>query len=283
MSGGIVPLVRAGDEARFGGKAVQLGAGLRQQLPVPDGIAVAWEVVDAIAEHDAAARAACLDAVAALAPSRLAVRSSAVGEDSAGASFAGQHLTTLAVHSADAVIEAIVATWQSGRAPGALAYREKRGIAAAPRVAVVIQKMVDAECAGVLFTKDPVTGADHRVIEAAWGLGESVVSGLVDPDRYRVRRGGEVIEATAGDKHVAVQPSADGGTVEQPLDDERRTAHCLDTARLRALDALASACERTFGGTSAHDIEWAFDGETVYLLQRRPVTTRPSQGLGIGD
>ena len=146
------------------------------------------------------------------------------------------------------------------------------GVAGDPRVAIVVQFMIDAECAGVMFTRDPVTGADERVIEAAWGLGESVVGGLVDPDRYRVRRGGEVVETIVGDKHIAVRTTPAGETMEEPVDEVRRRTACLGLERLRALDALASSCERAFPGSAAHDIEWAFENERLYLQQRRAVT-----------
>jgi len=269
----IVPLAAAGAEEHFGGKAAQLAHALNNGLPVPDGVAVAWSTVSRLIDGDVHAHEACAKALAALAGRALAVRSSAVGEDSAAASFAGQHMTRLGIRSVETGLDALRAVWTSGQHPGALAYRERMGIAGAPRVGVVIQIMVDSECAGVLFTQDPITGADHRVIEAAWGLGESVVSGLVDPDRYRVRRGGEVLEAIAGDKHVAIRHTGDGQTEECPTDAADRDRLCLNQSRLGALDDLASSCERVFGGESAHDLEWAFDRERLYLLQRRAVTS----------
>ena len=268
----IVPLAEAAAEEHFGGKAAQLAHALKNGLPVPDGVAVAWSTVSRLIEGDVHAHDVCAQAFVALAGRALAVRSSAVGEDSATASFAGQHITRLGIRSVETGLDALRAVWTSGQDPGALAYRERMGITGAPRVGVVIQMMVDSECAGVLFTRDPVTGADHRVIEAAWGLGESVVSGLVDPDRYRVRRGGQVLEAITGDKHVAIRHTADGQTEECPTDAADREALCLDEYRLRALDDLASSCERVFGGEGAHDLEWAFDRERLYLLQRRAVT-----------
>src|SRR4051812_26598634 len=111
MSDGIVPLIDTGDESQFGGKAVQLGVALRHRLPVPRGVALSWEAVDAVVAGDASARVRCTAIFSELAATRVAVRSSAVGEDSAGASFAGQHLTTLGVTSAAAMLDAIAATW----------------------------------------------------------------------------------------------------------------------------------------------------------------------------
>jgi pyruvate,water dikinase len=268
----VVPLEEAHDETRFGGKAAQLAAALGRGLPVPGGVALAWDFVDRIAAGDGDACDECMGTFAELGTRPVAVRSSAVGEDSAAASFAGQHLTRLGVGSEKALADALLAVWESGRTLSALAYRRKLGLAAEPRIGIVIQYMVAAECAGVMFTKDPVTGDDVRVIEAAWGLGESVVAGLVDPDRYRLRRGGEIVETVIGDKHVAVRADAAGHTHEAPVGEDLRRVACLDRERLCALDMLASACERVFAGGAAHDIEWAFEGERLYLLQRRAVT-----------
>jgi pyruvate,water dikinase len=141
-------------------------------------------------------------------------------------------------------------------------------------VAVVVQRMVNPETAGVLFTRNPVSGADERVVEASWGLGESVVAGLVTPDRWRFRRGGEIVDHAPGDKDLEILPG-EGGTEERPVDPARARRACLEEFHLRALEELASRCESHFEGPS--DLEWAFaretEGpETLYLLQRRPVT-----------
>src|SRR5262245_52879967 len=271
MTDEIVPLARAGDEASFGGKAVQLGIAARGGLPVPSGFALNWRTVDRLASGEAGDEPALASVLRQLG-SPVAVRSSAVGEDSAGASFAGQHLTRLGVRSTAALVDAVRATWQSGRSDGALAYRRKLGLDPEPRVAVVVQRMVEADCAGVMFTRDPMTGADVRVIEAAWGLGESVVSGLIDPDRYTVNRGGVVAAAAIGDKHVAVRIASDGTTSEEPVDVMLRQSRCLDDGQLRLLDDLATRCDAVFGPTP-HDIEWAFEAGQLYLLQRRLITS----------
>jgi pyruvate, water dikinase len=244
----ICALADADSESRFGGKAAQLGAATRAGFRVPYGIALDWEVAALIARRDGEAQRRCRDACADLGGALLAVRSSAIGEDSAGASFAGQHLTRLNVAPAD-VIDAVIAVCESARAAGALAYRRQLGVAGEPRMGVVIQRMVDAACAGVMFTRDPVTRADVRIIEAVPGLGEPLVSGEIDPDRYRGRRGGPfVVEALAG------------------------AARCLDDGQLAALDALADECDRVFGDGEGHDIEWAFDRDALYLVQRRAIT-----------
>jgi pyruvate,water dikinase len=200
----------------------------------------------------------------------VAVRSSAVGEDGARVSFAGQHLTRLGVTRDDALVEAVTEVWQSGRSEAAVAYRARLGVSGEPEIAVVVQQMVDAECAGVMFTKNPVDGSDERVIEGAWGLGEAVVSGLVEPDRYRLARGGAVIEESIGEKDLAVRLRPGGDTEEVEVTAEQRRRPCLDARRLHQLEALAARCESAFDGP--HDIEWAFMGDRLFLLQRRAVT-----------
>lgn len=192
------------DESQFGGKAVGLGAALRAGLPVPEGMALPELLVAAVAAGDPAA-AAGLSRVRDSLPGPLAVRSSCVGEDSAAATFAGQHLTRLNVRSLDQLIEAVAAVWRSGCSESALAYRRKLGLEGAPRMGAVVQRLLDPEVSGVLFTRHPVTGADERVIEATWGLGEAVVQGLVIPDSYRLSPGGEVLERSPGSKPVTIR------------------------------------------------------------------------------
>lgn len=269
----ITGLADAVDAGIFGGKAVQLGAALRAGLPVPAGYALPPDVVEAVA-RDAAGAIAALERVS----SELdvtAVRSSALDEDSAGASFAGAHLSVLAVSGLDAITAAVRAVHTSGQQAGAQNYRARLGLECTARMAVVIQRLVDADMAGVLFTRNPVTGADERVIEASWGLGEAVVSGLVTPDRYRVARGGEPLERRLGDKDVAIRPTSDpraeDRTEEVPVGSSKVDSFCLGDAELAALDALASQCDRVYGSTD-HDIEFAFHGGEIFMLQRRPIT-----------
>ncbi|HUP99251.1 MAG TPA: PEP/pyruvate-binding domain-containing protein [Aeromicrobium sp.] len=264
----LVRLVDAEQPELFGGKAVQLGAALRAGLPVPDGFALSWDAVETIAREGGAA----VDVGPGhLWPDPCAVRSSAVGEDSADASFAGTHLSVLGVSGDEAVIEAIRVVHQSCSDPGAQAYRSKMGLDANARMGVVIQGLVDADAAGVMFTRDPLTGADQRVIEASWGLGEAVVAGLVTPDRYVLDADGTVIEELVGEKDLAVRRVPAGGTVEEEVDPTLIDLPCLGPAELRALHELAIACDRVFS-TTAHDIEFAFRSGSLYLLQRRPIT-----------
>ena len=148
--------------------------------------------------------------------------------------------------------------------------RLRVGLFTRPSVGVVVQALLDPETAGVMFTQNPVTGADERIIEASWGLGEAVVAGLVIPDNYRVDRSGEVLARTPGLKKIAVRTLPEGGTVEQPVAPELVERLCLDDGQLAQLSELADRCEQVYG--RARDIEWAIADGTLYLLQCRAVT-----------
>ncbi len=263
-----IRLAEARDEGALGGKAVQLGAAIRGGLPVPDGIAFAADVVEAVGRGDRDARRR-VDAACSQLAGPFAVRSSAIGEDSAAASFAGQHATFLNVQGAAS--DAIDAVWRSGSTESALAYRRRVGIDEAPRMGVVVQRLVAADVAGVLFTCDPVTGAAELVIEASWGLGEAIVQGLVVPDSFRVSRDGDVVSRRAGYKQLAVRLRDAGDTEHRPVQRRLVEALCLDDTRLRALASLALRCDEVFGDRP-HDIEFAFQRADLFLLQRRAVT-----------
>jgi pyruvate,water dikinase len=264
--------VRLGAELEvmaYGGKAANLSTALRYGLPVPEGFALSWSEVDDIATEMPRAAGALRADLAEMAYVPLAVRSSAVGEDSRVASFAGQHLTVLNVIGDDAVLAAIRRVWQSGRDKAPLAYRRRMAVADDPRIAVIVQHLVAAEVAGVLFTCDPVSGATDRwLIEASWGLGEAVVAGLVSPDLYIATPSGDLLEARRGTKKVAVMPDAGGGTSQRPTEGDN---WCLDEAAVRELAGMGAACERLFG--PGQDIEWAVAGGKTWLLQSRPITT----------
>jgi hypothetical protein len=266
---GIVPLVGADKEELYGGKAVGLGDALRAGLPVPPGIALPGPAVDAIASGEVDATAALRAAVRSL-PMPLAVRSSAVDEDSAGASFAGQHITVLNVPAADDVEAAVREVWWSANSDSAITYRKRLGVFARPSVGVVVQSLLQPETAGVMFTRNPITGADERMIEASWGLGEAVVAGRVIPDSYRVARGGDVLERRPGLKKFAIRSASDGGTVDEEVAADLVESLCLRDEHLQALSALADDCERVYG--AERDIEWAFAEGELYLLQCRAVT-----------
>ena len=264
-----VPLSEAGDESRFGGKAVSLGRSLRDGLPVPEGLALDVDTVDEIARIGADAAESCEDMLGALG-GRVAVRSSAIGEDARDASFAGQHTTVLNAASAQALVHAIVEVRGSAHTASALSYRARMNIAGAPRIAVVGQRLVDADCAGVLFTRNPTTGACERLIEAAWGLGESVVSGSIVPDSYRLDPEGRMLERTLGVKDIALRLRPGGGITEVVVDEARAHGAVLTESALAALHQLTLRCEAVFGMDL--DIEWAFEGDRLYLLQCRAIT-----------
>jgi hypothetical protein len=281
----VVPLVEARDTATFGSKAVGLGDAMRSGLPVPPGVALSGPVVEAVATGDQVIIDEVTNVVSALG-SPLAVRSSAADEDGAQASFAGQHLTLLNVASVDGLVPALCKIWWSANSDSAISYRKRVGLFTRPSVGVVVQSLLEPATAGVMFTRNPVTGADEQVVEASWGLGEAVVAGLVIPDHFRIDRSGTLLERTAGHKQVAVRTLADGGTVEEPVSGELVSTLCLDDDQLLQLHALGTRCEEVFG--PGRDIEWAFagkEGRDLYLLQCRAVTTiagRPS-GSSIGS
>ena len=265
----IVPLAKARDDAIFGSKAVGLGEAARGGLPLPPGVALSGAIVEAVAAGEERAIKKVAKSVRPL-RGPLAVRSSCVDEDSAEASFAGQHLTLLNVPSSEDLSSALREIWWSANSDSAITYRQRVGLFTRPSVGVVVQALLDPDVAGVMFTQNPVTGADELVIEASWGLGEAVVAGLVIPDHYRVDRSGEVLERKPGVKKIAIRALPDGGTVEEEVAPELVERPCIDDRGLEELNRLAGRCEQVYG--RARDIEWAFAGGELYLLQCRAVT-----------
>jgi pyruvate,water dikinase len=265
----VVSLEKAIDDSLFGSKAVGLGQAIRDGLPVPPGVALSGAIVEAVAAGE---RAAIREVARWVGPlgGPLAVRSSAIDEDGATASFAGQHLTLLNVPSVDQVSSALSKVWWSANSDSAITYRQRVGLFTRPSVGVVVQALLDPESAGVMFTTNPVTGLDERVIEASWGLGEAVVAGLVIPDHYRVDRSGQVLERKPGLKRIAIRTVPGGGTVEEDVPPALVERLCLDDDQLQQLNLLAERCEQVYG--PARDIEWAIAGGTLYLLQCRAIT-----------
>lgn len=266
----VVPFTKACERSLFGSKAVGLGDATRHGLPVPPGVALSGDLVEAIASGDDKAIEKLAKAIAAL-PPPFAVRSSAVDEDSMAASFAGQHLTLLNVHSAIDVPGAVREVWWSANSDSAITYRQRVGLFSRPSVGVVVQTLLNPAVAGVMFTENPVTGADERVIEASWGLGEAVVNGLVVPDHFRIERSGQVLDRKAGRKRIAIRSLPNGGTFEEQLPPVQVNQICLEETQLAALSKLALQCEKVYG--PRRDIEWAFQNGTLYLLQCRAITT----------
>lgn len=210
-----------------------------------------------------------------LKPIPVAVRSSATAEDLPFASFAGQQDTYLNVLGIEAVLDELRRCWASLWTDRAVSYRASNGIdQRAVRLAVVVQQMVDARVAGVLFTANPLTGRRQQaVIDASPGLGEAVVSGAVNPDHFVVNaEGGEIVERRLGDKRVAVRSLPTGGTqrVEVEAPD---SAPCLSDEQILQLSRLGTRVEAQYGGTP-QDTEWALDADGhFWLTQARPITT----------
>ena len=209
----------------------------------------------------------------------VAVRSSALGEDSEDASHAGQQESFLWVRGIEQVCDAVRDCWVSLYTPHAISYRAARAGDAEPAMGVAVQLMVDAEVSGVMFTCNPVSGDPSMVaLNASWGLGIAVVSGELTPDDYLVSKiTGEVVRRTVSAKHVEYVPDAAGrGTVRLEVPAERRDEPCLGEAEVAALLEVARRVERHFG--SHQDVEWAIARarplpESLLVLQARPVTT----------
>jgi len=204
----------------------------------------------------------------------LAVRSSATTEDAEDASFAGLQDTYLWVIGAQATLHYVRSCWASLYSVPSIAYRRKHqmpehGVA----MAVVVQRMVDARAAGVMFTRSPLTG-DRSVItiEGTWGLGSAVVSGEVTPDRFVIGKiTGEITVRDISDKHVQHVPAEGGGTREIETPEQLRRAPCLSDEELAALKEVARKVESHYG--RPQDIEWAIDRSgKIFLLQSRPET-----------
>ncbi|WP_119271162.1 PEP/pyruvate-binding domain-containing protein [Taklimakanibacter deserti] len=271
----VVPFAKARETSLYGSKAVGLGDATRQGITVPPGVALSGDLVDAVASGDEEAIAEVEEAIADLKPP-FAVRSSAVDEDGVNASFAGQHLTVLNVHSAADVPDAVREVWWSANSDSAITYRQKVGLLTKPSVGVVVQTLLNPSAAGVMFTEHPVTGRDERLIEASFGLGEAVVAGLVVPDHFRLDRAGQVLERKAGRKRIAIRSLPTGGTFEEKVPPEKVNELSIGDAELAALSELALKCEKVYG--PRRDIEWAVEDGKLYLLQCRAVTTGKSAG-----
>ena len=232
----------------------------------------------AIAAELAAAYGRLVDAETAV-----AVRSSATAEDLASASFAGQQETYLNVRGAEALAAAVTDCWASLWTARAMAYRAREGIGPdAVRLAVVVQRMIEAESAGVMFTANPANGRrDQIVIGAAWGLGESVVSGTVTTDDVVVEAGtGRVLSRRTADKAV-MTVYADQGTREQPVPAARRRQPVLDDPAAAELASYGTRIRDHFG--TPQDIEWARAGGEFFILQSRPITALPEPAADIPD
>ncbi|HEY1192006.1 MAG TPA: PEP/pyruvate-binding domain-containing protein [Gemmata sp.] len=260
------------EAALVGGKGLSLGKTARAGLPVPGGFVVTTQAHRRLSERgirsDAGFARAVASAYETLGGGLVAVRSSATAEDAADTSFAGQQETVLGVHGNEPLLDAIERCWGSLFTERAVAYRAKQNVdGAGLAMAVVVQQLVPAESAGVLFTRDPMDPDGKRMlVESAWGLGEVVVSGRVQPDRFTLDHAtGAVLTRALGSKAVRVTAGAEEHV---PADLQRR--YSLADAQLADLAELGRRVEAFYG--DARDIEWAFAGGRFALLQARPVT-----------
>ncbi|AHF98796.1 phosphoenolpyruvate synthase [Halostagnicola larsenii XH-48] len=202
----------------------------------------------------------------------VAVRSSATAEDLPDASFAGQQDTYLNVTGED-LLNRVRECWASLFTQRAIYYRQEQGFDhSAVNIAVVVQQMVDAEKSGVMFTSHPSTGDPTMIIEAAWGLGEAVVSGAVSPDNYVISRTEDDIDVTVAEKKVMhVKDEETGETVEREVPEEKRTERVLSDDELSRLVDLGERVETHYD--TPQDVEWAMTDDEDFMLQSRPITT----------
>lgn len=201
-----------------------------------------------------------------------AVRSSATAEDLPTASFAGQQDTYLNIIGKEAILKHISKCWASLFTERAIIYRLQNGFDHRKvYLAVVVQKMVFPQAAGILFTADPVTGHRQVVsIDASFGLGEALVSGLVNADNYKVRNG-KVIDKKIFTKKLAIDALKEGGTKEQEIEPERQNQQALTDDQIVQLERIGRKIEAHFG--HPQDIEWCWVDDTFYIVQSRPITT----------
>jgi phosphohistidine swiveling domain-containing protein len=245
------------------------------QIEDPAALAVASDAIRSrflasVVDPDLAA--ALLDAYASLGGLPMAVRSSATAEDLPETSFAGQHDTFLNVEGDQALLEAVVRCWGSLWTARAIGYRARNGMPEHDlALAIVVQEMVDSEASGVLFTANPLNGKrTEMVIEATLGLGEALVSGQVEPDSYRVdAASGRILDRALGGKALSIRPRPGGGTVSQP--EQATTRPALPDEAVAELARLGRQVAALLG--ASQDIEWAWAGGQLHLLQSRPITS----------
>ena len=209
-----------------------------------------------------------------MADAPVAVRSSATAEDLPEASFAGQQDTYLNIMGDRNVVQHVKACWASLWTARAMAYRQRQGYDhLMVRAAVVIQSMLDPDTSGVLFTANPVSGsAEEVVLNASWGLGEAIVSGLVTPDTYVIRKDDfAFLSQEKGSKEITILNDGEGGIKEFSTPESQREIFALKDKQVIELTSLGTAIESHYG--HPHDIEWAYEGDRCYVLQARPITT----------
>ncbi len=304
--------IRLDDAPQVGGKGANLGELTAAGLPVPPGFVITSDafldaidrsgarqelrkVIDSVDADDPAGLATCAqraqelvratpvpddlaDAIRAAyrrlgSGSRVAVRSSGTSEDSAGTSFAGMNATFTNVSEDQELLARVVDCWASLYGERVISYRASQRVGDEPSLAVVVQQMIPSERSGVMFTVDPSRAhPDHIIIEAAFGQGEVVVSGQVEPDTYVVERTGPaLLNVRVGIKTTKIVQGADGHDEQISLDPSEGSRRVLSDDEVLGLASLGLAVEAHYG--SPQDVEWAIAGGRTYLVQSRPITT----------
>jgi len=265
------------DTGLVGGKAANLSRLARIYPRVPDGFCIPVTLMDEAHPLDLrdeiTAAISDLTACHSLPELVVAVRSSAVDEDGAGASFAGQHETYLNIVGVDSIIQAVTRCWESARSERALEYRRKQGLSVERlQLAVLVQQLVASDVSAVVFSANPITGSrDEIMINASWGLGESIVGGTVTPDTFIVRKSDLVIiSRTIADKQ-SMTVSVPDGTREVDVPRFLRAQASLNDEQVTEMAKLALTLESTM--EYPVDVECAYAGGELYLLQCRPITT----------
>ena len=268
------------ESMKAGGVAEELNAAHREAMPAAldtsrfDQMCAAMKALVHKAGMAEQVRDRILAAYRAMGPNCfVAVRSSATGEDGADASFAGMNETYTNVRGEEDLIEAVQNCWASLFGPRVVSYRASRGFTADPAMAVVVQLMIASERSGVAFTADPTTDATDRVVvEGAFGQGEVVVSGSVEPDTYVVdKQSGEILSRRMGYKSFKIVRGTDGKDLRVDLDDAQAQAQVLSDDEVRAIAEIAVRSERHAG--CPQDTEWAIADGKTYIVQTRPITT----------
>jgi phosphoenolpyruvate synthase/pyruvate phosphate dikinase len=272
----------SGNPALVGGKAAHLSRlAAKHRVPAgfsltadayrpdhdPDAPLPADVVAEIVAAYEALSRSSGVPDVP------VAVRSSALDEDGEFASFAGQHETELNLVGADAVLGAVARIWASARNERAFAYRRQQGLeVGGVRLAVLVQQLVLADASAVVFSANPITGnREEVVVTASWGLGESVVSGTVTPDTWVVRKADLTVQEERIGAKERMTVAVPGGTREVAVPRLLRERASLSGGQVAELAELAVGLEEEMGRPV--DIETAFAGKLLYLLQSRPITT----------
>jgi pyruvate,water dikinase len=269
--------IQPGDVEAVGGKGLSLGLMAQAGLPVPPGFCVTSDAYrrwrangsGSEAEPQEELRKRITNAYRDLGGGLVAIRSSATTEDGTVTSFAGQQETILGVSGEIAVWEAVRRCWASLDSERAKAYRRRQGVSDdGLAMAVVIQRLIDSEVAGVLFTRDPVDpNGGSMLVEASWGLGESVVSGRVTPDRFAVDRDSGVVQS----RHLSIKTVQITVAGAVAVLGDKQAGACLTDQQLSQLAELGRRVEAFYG--APRDVEWAWADGRFWLLQARPITT----------